>query len=82
MRAATNKALTTSTVPASATPIWTSSATVGGQEETNSEAGLTPSGDVVIVRSPNSSYVVETALLYHTVCIFVLRKGRSMVLTY
>jgi len=32
MRAAANKAPTTSTVPASATSIWTGSATVGGQE--------------------------------------------------
>jgi hypothetical protein len=82
MRAATNKAPTTSTVPASATPIWTSSATVGGQDEINSEDDLTPSGDVVIVRSPNSSYVVDTVLLYHKVCIFILRKGMSRVLTH
>ena len=82
MRAAANKAPMTSTVPTSATSTWTGSATVGGQEGINTEDGLTPSGDVAIVRSPNSRYVVDTALFNHKVCIFVLRKGMSMVLTY
>jgi hypothetical protein len=37
---------------------------------------------VVTVHSPSSNYVVETLPLYHKVCIFVLRKGMSMALTY
>lgn len=82
MRTTANKAPTTSTVPASTTSIWTGSATVGGQEEINSEDGLTPSGDVVTVHSPSSNYVVVTPPLYHKVCIFVLRKGMSMALTH
>jgi hypothetical protein len=68
MRTTANK-VPTPTVTASATSIWTGSATVGRQEEINCEDGLTPSGDVIIVRSPNSSYVVDTAFLYHKVCI-------------
>ena len=48
--------------------IWTGSSTVnGGQERINCEDSLTPSGDVVIVRSPDSSYAVDTAPLYHQV---------------
>ncbi|KAE9370822.1 hypothetical protein N431DRAFT_492846 [Stipitochalara longipes BDJ] len=50
--------------------VWTGSSTVnGGQAQINCEDSLTPSGDIVIVRSPDSSYGVDTAPLYH--------KGRS-----
>jgi hypothetical protein len=70
-----NKVPVTSTVPASAISIWTGSATVGGQEEINSEDGLTPGGDVVILRSPDTSCVDNTTPLYHKVCIFVLEGG-------
>lgn len=51
--------------------IWTGSSTVnGGQEQINCEDSLTPDGDIVIVRSPDSTYAVDTAPLYHKVCLF------------
>ncbi|CZR65632.1 uncharacterized protein PAC_15532 [Phialocephala subalpina] len=46
--------------------IWTGSSSVnGGQEQINCEDSLTPSGNVVIVRSPDGGYAVDTAPLYH-----------------
>lgn len=57
--------------------IWTGSSTSsGGQEQINCEDSLTPSWDVVIVRSPDSSYAVDTAPLYHQVCILSTEQAK------
>ncbi|PVH74780.1 hypothetical protein DL98DRAFT_551979 [Cadophora sp. DSE1049] len=46
--------------------IWTGSSTVnGGNEQVDFENKLTPSGSIVIVRSPANNYAVDTAPLYH-----------------
>src|SRR4051794_14075953 len=50
--------------------IWTGSSTVnGGNEQVDCENKLTPNGDVVIVRSPAGNYEVDSAPLYHKVCL-------------